>query len=324
MNILPNVAMRKLAWLAAILACAGSVHAQSDKPITLVVPFTAGSATDVIARIISEPLAKALGQTVIVANRPGAGGTLGAAYVASAAADGATMLVHSAGHVANAALYPDLAYDPRTALVPVAMLATLPNVLLVSSTSGIATLEALVQKARDNPKRLNYASAGTGSATHINAEKFRQSAQLDALHIPYRGTPQALLDVVSGNVDWAFAPVVSSLSLIHEGKLVPLAVGSAQRAAGLPNVPTTLEKGFAGSDYAFWIGLLLPADTPADVMDRVAVAAQNVLQDADVRSALARLSAQPGTLTREAFAAQVLAEFDSIAALIKGTGIQTN
>jgi len=152
----------------------------------------------------------------------------------------------------------------------------------------------------------------------------RSAARLDALHVPYRGTPQALLDVVSGNVDWVFAPVVSSIPLIQDGKLVPLAVGSAQRAAVLPDVPTTVEKGFEGSDYAFWIGLLLPANTPAAILDRVAGATAKVLQAPEVRKALGLLSAQPGTLVGQAFADQVLAEFDSIAAVIQWAGIQRN
>lgn len=322
-----RLALHRLALLAASLALSSAAQAQAasaanGKPITIVVPFTAGSGTDVVARIISEPLAKLLGQPIIVENRAGAGGTLAAAQVAVAPADGQTVLVHSAAHVANAALYPKLKYDTLKDFSAVALLATLPNVLVVSPASKITTVDDLVRKARAQPGSMTYASAGNGSATHINAEKFRLSAKLQAAHIPYRGTPPALMDVVGGQVDWFFAPLVSALPLIQDKKLLPIAVGSAQRSPTLPKVPTTLEAGFPDSDYAFWVGMFLPSKTPADIADRLNAATTKVLLMPEVRSALDRLGAEPGTLSRKQFAEQVSREIGSTTALVQHAGIK--
>ncbi|WP_298232331.1 tripartite tricarboxylate transporter substrate binding protein [uncultured Azohydromonas sp.] len=296
--------------------------AASGKPITFVVPFTAGSGTDVVARVLSDHLSKALGQTIVVDNKPGAGGTLGAAQVASSAPDGHTVLIHSAGHVANAALYPKLKYDTLKDFTPVVMLATLPNVLVVSPASGLRSVEELVRKAQ--PGRMTYASAGNGSATHINAEKFRIAAKIQAAHVPYRGTPPALLDVVGGQVDWYFAPLVSALPLIHEQKLVPLAVGSQARSAALPKVPTTVEAGYTGSDYTFWVGMFVPSRTPAELVKRLSATTAQVLQLPEVKAALAKVGAEVPTLTQQQFADSVAQEMATTASLIRQAGIKVD
>ena len=293
-----------------------------NKPITLVVPFTAGSGTDVVARIVSEQLAKVLGQTVIVDNRAGAGGTLGASLVAAAAPDGYTILVHSAGHVANAALYPKLKYDTLKDFTPVSMLATLPNVLVVSPSSKITSVAELVKRAKASPGKMTYASAGNGSATHINAEKFRIAAGLQATHVPYRGTPPALTDVAGGQVDWFFAPIVSAMPLIQENKLVALAVGSQKRSPALPKLTTTVEAGFPGSDYTFWVGMFAPAKVPAEVVSKLAAATTKVLQMPEVKAAMDKLGAEPSGLTQQQFAEQVSREFEATGALVRQAGIR--
>lgn len=318
-----------LAGLAVALSFAtASASAQapaaSGKPITFVVPFTVGSGTDVVARVLSDHLSKALGQTIVVDNKAGAGGTLGAAQVASSAPDGLTVLIHSAGHVANAALYPKLKYDTLKDFTPVAMLATLPNVLVVSPASGIRSVEELVRKAQAQPGKMTYASAGNGSATHINAEKFRIAARIQAAHVPYRGTPPALMDVVGGQVDWYFAPLVSALPLIQENKLVALAVGSQARSAALPKVPTTLEAGYAGSDYTFWVGMFVPARTPAEIVKRLSTATAQVLQLPEVKAALAKVGAEVPTLTQQQFADSVAQEMATTASLIRQAGIKVD
>lgn len=320
--VAPRIAGAALALLGAYAAAPAAAQPFPSRPVTLVVPFTAGSGTDVVARIVAEPLAKLLGQPIVVDNRAGAGGTLGAGLVATAAPDGHTLLVHSAGHVANAALYPNLKYDTLRDFAPVAQLATLPNVLVVSPASGLKTVGDLVRKAQASPGQMSYASAGNGSATHINAEKFRIAARIDAAHVPYRGTPPALTDVVGRQVDWYFAPVVSALPLIRDGKLVPLAVGTPRRSAALPQVPTTVEAGFQGSDYTFWIGLFAPAKTPAETVGRLSAALAQVLGQDEVKAALGRLGAEPGSLSAAQFGAQVAAEIGSTAALIREAGIK--
>jgi tripartite-type tricarboxylate transporter receptor subunit TctC len=292
--------------------------------VKFLVPFTAGSGTDVLARAVGEPLGQALRQPVVVENRPGAGGTLGASQVAGAPADGYTVLVHSAGHVANAALYPGLKYDTLKDFTPVTMLAALPNVLVAAPGRDFRTVQELVQKAQASPGRFTFASAGRGSATHINAEKFRAAVGVEALHIPFKGTPEALNEVMAGRVDWFFAPLVSALPLVKTGKLVALAVGTPKRSAALPEVPTTLEAGFAKSDYTFWVGMFVPAKTPAEVVGRLHAETVKVLAADGLRERLAGLGAEPVPMPQPQFAALVKAEAASMAALVRQVGIRVD
>jgi tripartite-type tricarboxylate transporter receptor subunit TctC len=219
--------------------------AYPSQAIRLLVPFTAGSGTDVIARAVGDQLRNGFKQTVIVDNKPGAGGTLGASQVASAPADGYTVLVHSAGHVANAALFPQLRYDTLKDFTPG------HDAGCAAECSGHApgrykNVQELVAKARASGQAM-YASAGNGSATHMNAEKFLAAVGVAATHVPFRGTPEALTEVMAGRLDWFFAPLVSALPLIKAGKLDALGVGTPRRSPALPDVPTTLELGYAGS-----------------------------------------------------------------------------
>ena len=218
---------------AGILASHAMGQAWPAKPIHLVVAFTAGSATDIIARAVGDTLSKSLGQPVVIDNRPGAGGTIAAASVAKADPDGYTFLIHSAGHAVNPAIYPNLPYDTAKDFSGVSPLANLPNVLVVPP-GRYKNVQEIVSAARANPGKLNFGSAGNGSATHMNAEKFRASAGFDALHIPFKGTPEALSETMSGRLDFFFAPIVSALQLIREGKLTALAVGTPKRVALLP------------------------------------------------------------------------------------------
>lgn len=303
------------------------VWAQEGYPkqtIKFLVPFTAGSGTDVIARAVGDQLGKSFNQPVIVDNKSGAGGAMGASLVASASPDGYTVLVHSAGHVANAALYPGLKYDTLKDFTPITMLATLPNVLVTAPGKNFKTLRELVQKVKDSPGKFTYASAGRGSATHINAEKFRAAVGLDALHIPFKGTPEALNEVMAGRVDWYFAPLVSALPLIKSGKLVALAVGTPKRSNALPDVPTTLEAGYAGSDYTFWVGMFVPSKTPADVVSRLHGETIKILNSVVVRERLEFLGAEGAPMPQAHFAALVISEASSVAALIKQVGMKVD
>lgn len=303
------------------------VWAQDEYPkqaIKFLVPFTAGSGTDVIARTVGEQLGKSFKQPVIVENKSGAGGTLGASQVASAGADGYTILIHSAGHVANAALYPGLKYDTLKDFTPITMLASLPNVLVTAPGKDFKTVQELVQKAKASPGKYTYASAGKGSATHMNAEKFRAAVGLDALHVPFKGTPEALNEIMAGRVDWFFAPLVSALPLIKSGKLVALAVGTPKRSSALPDVPTTLEAGFAESDYTFWVGMFVPAKTPTDVVNRLHAETIKVLNSVVVRERLEFLGADIAPMPQLQFAALVKTEAASVAALIKQVGMKAD
>ena len=311
-----------LAALLLALAPADFAQAFPDKPIKFVVPFTAGSGTDIVARTVAEPMSRALGQPIVVENKPGAGGTLGAAQVAKSAPDGYTLLVHSAGHVANPAIYNNLPYDTAKDFVGITPLASLPNVLIVSPAKGWKGPQDMVAQARANPGKLNYGSAGIGSATHMNAEIFRDSAKFDAVHVPFKGTPEAMTETATGRIDFFFAPLSSALPLIKDGRLQALAVGTPQRSPVLPNVPTTVEAGFAKSEYTFWVALLAPAGTPKAVVDRLNAEALKALASPEVKEKLAVLGAEPMPMSAAAFDAFLKSETARMADVVKAAGIK--
>lgn len=318
---------QSLQWAAA-LAAGTSLNswAQSEWPkeksITFIVPFTAGSGTDVIARTVAEKLGPLLGTQIVIDNRTGAGGTVGAALVAKAASDGYTLLVHSSGHVVNPALYPKLPYDTLKDFDGISPLASLPNVLVVSPNKGYKDVADLVAKAKAQPGQLNYASAGNGSATHMNAEKFRVATGVQTQHVPYRGTPEALTETSSGRIDWFFAPLVSALPLIQSGRLQALAVSTAQRSPLLPNVPSIAEAGFASAAYTFWVGLFATAKTPKPIMQKLHAGVMSVLAMPDVKDRLDKLGAAPMPMPQDAFEKYLDAETLSAAQLVKAAGIR--
>jgi len=309
----------------AALFVAAAAHAQTgwpDRPIRFLVPFTAGSGTDVVGRLVGEPMSKGLGQPVVIENKPGAGGTLGAAQVAKSAPDGYTLLVHSAGHVANASIYPNLPYDTVKDFACVTTLASLPNVLITSPTR-FKTAKELVDFAQAHPGQLNYASAGSGSATHMNAEIFRMSAKFDAQHVPYKGTPEAMTETAAGRIDFFFAPLSSALPLIKDGRLKALAVGTAQRSPLLPDVPTTVEAGYPHSEYVFWVALLAPAGTPRPVVDRLHAEAVKALGQAESKQKLTVLGAEAMPMSAAECDAFIKSEAARMAQVVKDAKIQT-
>ena len=291
-------------------------------PIKLVVPFTPGSGTDIIARTLAEKLAPALGAQVVIENKPGAGGTVGAAQVAKAPADGYTLLIHSSGHVVNPALYTNLSYDTLRDFDGITPLASLPNVLVVSPAKGYKTVADLVTAAKAKPDGMNYASAGNGSATHMNAERFRVSAGLKAQHIPFRGTPEAITETIAGRTDWFFAPLVSALPLIKDGKLQALAVGTQGRSNALPQVPSIAEAGLRDATYTFWVGLFATAKTPKAIVERLHAEVTKVMALPEVRERLDKLGAAPMPMTHEAFQVFLDDETKAAAVLVKSAGIR--
>jgi tripartite-type tricarboxylate transporter receptor subunit TctC len=301
---------------------AALAQAYPTKSVTIIVPFTAGSATDVIARVVAERLTKDLGQTVLVDNRPGAGGTIGTDLVAKAAPDGHTLLITSNAHAANPALYEKLPYDTIGDFSGITTLATLPNVLITSSSSKYQSVADLISAAQKNPGQLNYASAGSGSATHINAEKFRFHAKFSALHVPFKGTPPAVTETMTQRVDYMFAPIVSALPHIKSGKLRALAVGSAHRTRLLPDVPTTIEAGVPGSDFNFWIGLLAPAKTNPDIIIKLHGLITKHLESPEVKDRFATLGAEPSTMQPLLFNKYIKQEKADLGALIKEAGVK--
>ncbi len=311
--------MKRVLSLAATLLFAATVSAQSypSKPIKIVVPFTPGSATDIMARIVGEKLQAAWGQTVTVENRPGAGGTLGSAYVAKSDPDGHTLLVVSTGHVVNPVLYPGLPYDTVGDFAGVMPLATLPNVLVVPANSPFKTVGDLIAAAKARPGQLNFASAGNGSATHVNTEKFRATTGISVTHIPFKGTPETITETVAGRVDFMFTPVLSSVPIVREGRMRALAVSTAQRSSALPDVPTVAEAGVPGFVFDFWIGLLAPTKTPRDVVAKLHDEVTRVLAQPDVKERMARLGGEAMPMTPERFDAFIRQEHATLSVVMK-------
>jgi len=313
-------------WIAALVLGALALCAQSQtwptKPIRVIVPFTPGSGTDIMARTVSEKLTPQLGQPIVIENRPGAGGTIGGAIVAKSDPDGYTLFVHSSSYTVTPSTYKDLPYDTLRDLTGVIPLGLLPNVLVMAPSKGIHSVKELVAAAKAKPGALNSASVGIGSATHLNAERFRLGAGIDTVNIPFKGSPEALTEIVTGRVDFYFCPVNAVLPLLKDGKLVALAVGSSKRSQALPDLPTTLEAGVPNSDYNFWVGMFAPSKTPKEIINRLYQETAKALHSPEVREKMARLGAEPMEYTPEQFNAYIRDEIGSNAALVKAAGIK--
>ena len=313
--------------LIAVLAlCAGQAWAQAypAKPIRIIVPFTPGSATDILARSVSDRLAAALGQPVIIENRPGAGGTIGTAVVAKSPPDGYTLAVVSAGHAINPAIYDNLPYDTAKDLSGVIPLASLPSVLIVPSDLGVKTLQELIAYARARPGQLNYTSAGIGSASHVNAEKFRVAAGISAVHVPVKGAPEMVQETMAGRIQFGLPGIVSAVPAIKEGRLIGLAVSSPRRSQALPDIPTFAEAGLPQGEFNFWIGLLAPAATPRAVVNKLHDEVSRALQQPDVRERLARLGAEPMPMSPGQFDAYMRQQLEELGAVMRAAGVKAN
>ena len=276
-----------LAALSLVAACA-STQAQSDKPITLVVPVPPGGILDQVARMVTPNMGKVLGQTVVIDNRAGASGNIAAGAVARSKADGQTLLVgYSMFHVGNPTMFKKLPWDPVRDFAPVAMLVVSPHVVAVHPSVPIHTMKELVDYAKANPGKLNYATSGNGSVPHIGMELFKQQTGIDVVHVPYKGAGPAMQDVVAGQVQMTIATPPSLMGQVQAGKLRALAVAGRSRHPLLPNVPTTAEAGYPKFELEAWVALFAPMGTPADVVARLSDAAKQSLQSEDVRKAAA-------------------------------------
>jgi tripartite-type tricarboxylate transporter receptor subunit TctC len=319
---------RFLTLSAAALAAPAllpAAHAQAwpaARPIRAMCPFSAGSTIDILGRIVTDALAQSLGQTIVVENRGGAGGSIGSALVAKADPDGYTLLINASAHTAAPAAYPNITYDPAKDFAGVAMIGVVPNVLLIAPSKNIRSAKALAERAKAGD--LTYASAGVGSATHWAAERFRLSAGFAATHIPFRGGPEALTEVMTGRVDFICIGTSSGLPFIRDGRLVPLAVTTQKRSAALPDVPTTLELGFAESDYTFWNGFLAPAQTPKPIIERLHGEITKVLSQPAVKEKLGAQGVEPLPLSPAEFDALMAREIAVNLALAKAAGLKFN
>ncbi|MBK6867237.1 MAG: tripartite tricarboxylate transporter substrate binding protein [Burkholderiales bacterium] len=292
-----------------------------SKPIRVIVPFAAGSTTDIIARAITDKMGQSMGQTMVIDNRGGASGTIGQQAVATAAPDGYTIMIHSSSHTVSPSTFAKLPFDTEKDFVGITPISSTPNVLVISPAKNLKTLPELVARAKASPGKMNFASAGQGSATHLNAEKFKMAAHIDALNIPFKGSAEAVTEVLSGRVDYYFSPIAPVIGQIREGHLLALAVGSPRRASALPDVPTTAEAGVPGSEFNFWIGMMAPARTPRDIVNRLHDEVVKALATPEVKERFLKLGADAWTLAPEQFDAYIKDEIKANAALVKAAGL---
>lgn len=300
-----------------------AVQAEPGKTLRLIVPFPPGGSTDILARAIGARLGPALGQTVVVDNKPGAGGSMGAAEAARAEPDGNTLLMAHIGVLAvNPALYPKLPYDPPKSFVPVVWVARVPNVLVVNATSPIKSLADLIAQARARPGRMTYSSGGNGSAAHISFEYLKLKANFFMLHIPYRGTAPSVTDLLGGQVDATFTGAPAVLPHVRNGRLRALAVSSPQRLPTLPEVPTVAESGFPGFDADQWYGIVAPASAPAPLVARLNAEINQALQTPAVAQQLAAEGAIPMPGSPKAFGDLIAREIPRWAQVVKAGNVK--
>ena len=312
--------MRATAGALLLLAAPLSMaQAWPARPIRLVVPFPPGGLIDNMARLVGNRLAQELGQPVVIDNKPGAGGNVGAAEAARAPADGYTLLMASPALTISPAIYKNLPYQPSQ-LAPVALLGRVPNVLLVNPASGIGKVQELVGRAKAKPGQLNYASNGNGTSLHLSAELFKRRSETFITHVPYRGAAAAITALLSGEVDMMFDNLPSAIGQIQAGKLRALAVTTAQRSTALPDVPTLAEAGMDGFNVSAWFGVAAPAGLPGPVATRLADALQKVVQQPEVAAAMQRQGADPAFMDAASAAAALnadAAQWKQVAAFAK-------
>jgi tripartite-type tricarboxylate transporter receptor subunit TctC len=311
-----------IAMAALSLAVAG-VWAQTwpAKTIRVIVPYTPGSATDIVPRTVLAQVSAQIGQPIVVENRPGGGSTIGAVAVAKADPDGYTILVHSNAIVTTPAIQANVGYDPVRDFSAITPLGNVPLVLVISPDKKIKTVQELVALAKSKAGAFNYASGGTGTPPHLTMERFRLASGWQGQHIPFKGAPEALTEVMTGRIDIYFSPITPALPLIRDGRLVALAVGGAKRSSALPDVPTTVEAGYPNSDFDFWIGLFAPAKTPHDIVAKLYQETSKALGSPEVKGKLSTLGVEPMPLTPEQFQAEIARQAPVAVELAKAAGL---
>jgi tripartite-type tricarboxylate transporter receptor subunit TctC len=301
----------------------GAAPSWPAKPIRLIVPLTPGSATDVMSRLVMDQVSTQVGQPIIIENRPGAGNTIGMGAVAKAEPDGYTILANSSTHTVTPAMRSNLGFE-MTDLAAIIPLGNMPVVMVVNPSKGYKKLSDFVAAAKARPGSVNYASAGAGNSSHLNGERFRLAAGFEAVHLPFKGAPEALTEVIAGRADFYFSPLVNALPLLKDGQLQALAVSGSARASALPDVPTTVEAGYPNSEYNFWAGVFAPVKTPADIRAKLHAEIAKALQNPATREKLLGLGADPMPLSSTQFETLVRNEIETNTRLVKAAGIKVN
>jgi tripartite-type tricarboxylate transporter receptor subunit TctC len=308
----------------ALVATTSQASAQTypSRNITVIIPFAPGNANDITGRIVFEQVSKQIGQTIVIDNRGGAGGTIGIGQAARAAPDGYTILFHSASFSSAYVTHKTLPYDTFKDFIAVASVGISPSVLVVGPSKGYKTTADLVAAAKAKPGALNFASAGIGAASHLAAEKFNVAAGIKSQHVPFKGPVEALTEVMAGRIDYYFLPIAPALALIKDGKVTALAVSSDKRAPSLPDVPTTAEIGYPKAAYAFWNGAFVPAKTSSDVITKLHTEISKAVAEPAIRERLAKLGVEPLNMTQPEFQKYFEADVKDTDALAKAAGIE--
>ncbi len=311
------------AVLALLAACAFHAQAQyPSKPVHVIISFTPASATDIVGRLVMAKVSEYWGQPVVVENRSGAGGSIGSAAVAKAAPDGYTLLINSNAHSVNPAIYAKLPYDTTKDFVEIVPLSLAPNVLVVNAASPHKSLADFVALARARPGVINFGHAGIGSGTHLSTEKLITAANIQVTQIPFKGTPEVVQAIFAGSVDCYWVPISAGMSHIKNGKLRPLAVGSAKRSPALPDVPTTGEAGVRGAEAPLWFGVWGPAGVPAEIVSKINADTRKALSDPGVKEKLANLGNDAMDMSPQDFARFVRSEIDDYQRVVRAAGIK--
>ncbi len=318
MNLGSTLAAFSLAAAAAATTAAGAAY--PDKPVKIIFGFPAASATDIVARVIGQKLSDKWGQPVVIDNRPGAGGNLGTEIAARMPADGYTIFFGTVANAISTSYYSKLNYDYLKDFIPITLVATTPLVIVATPALPVKSVKELIEYAKKNPGQINFGSGGPGTSNHLAGEMFRSATATEMTHVPYKGTPAAYTDLMSGRIQLMFDNIVSVMPHIKSGTLKPIAVSSAQRAASLPDVPTVAESGIAGFEAVSWIGALVPAGTPRDVVDKIHADLVAVLRMPDVQEKLAQSGAVVVGNTQEQFAAWNRSEIAKWAKAVKDSG----
>ncbi len=309
-----------------LLTAVGQAAAQPfpSKPIKVIVPYSAGGVVDVIARSIGERMTQTTGQPSVIENRVGAAGAIGTEAVARSAPDGYTLVVASPSHTTNVSLYSKLSWDPIKSFAPVAMVGVIPNVILVHPSVPAKTLAEFVAYAKSKPGQLNYASAGAGSSVHLAAELLEQMAQIQLVHIPYKGQPEAVTALITGEVSMMPLTMALAKARIQAGQARPLAVTTPKRSSALPDMPTVAESGYPGYEVSTWFGYLAPAGTPAEIVNKLNAEINAALKNPEVQKKLVALGAELDPGTPQAFGKYLEADMNRWAAVIKKAGIKAD
>ena len=319
-----NILKLSLSILVLIFAATANAQSFPTKPIKIIVPFPAGGTVDFFARVISTKLSDALGQSVLVENRAGAGGNIAAEAVAKAAPDGYTLLMGSEIIAINTSLYSKIGYDPVKDLAPITLVGTVPNILIVHPGLPVNSVNELIALAKKTPGKISFASTGQGTSTHLSSELFKLMANVDMLHVPYKGGPPAIADLISGQVNMMFINMPTGITHVRSGKAKIIAVSSIKRVSQLPDVPTVDQAGVKGFETSAWSGLYAPAGTPADIINRLNVEVVKILKQPSVREQLMAQGAEPVGDSPEEFSRFTLAEISKWAKIIKISGAKVD